>query len=124
MRYFLPLLFALLLGGCGRELTDPDLPIDTAVGQEFELVLSADEETGYHWELLERLDQTILRFVEKSYDGGGLSISNPGSSSCEIWRFRAVGAGEATIQIGYMVPPGVEFSTQDSVQVFTVRAFR
>jgi len=115
---------ALLAASCGRQVTDPSVPIELSPGEEFELVLSADGETGYHWELLETLDQSMLRFVEKSYEGSGLSLSSPGNTGCEIWRFRTVGVGEAFVRIGYLAPSGVDFSTQDSVLVYTVRVNR
>ncbi len=115
---------AILVAGCGRQLTDPGVPFELGPGEEIELVVSADGETGYRWELLESLDQTILRFVSRDYEGGGLSPSSMGSQGCEVWTFRTVGAGETTVRLGYIVPPGVEFSTQDSVLVYTVRVRR
>jgi predicted secreted protein len=115
---------ALLAASCGRQVTDPSVPIEVDPGEEFELVLSADGETGYHWELLQTLDQTMLRFVEKTYEGSGLSLSSPGKTGCEVWRFRTVGVGETSIRIGYLAPPGVDFSSQDSVLVYTVRVSR
>jgi predicted secreted protein len=118
------LLVVVLAAGCGRQLTDPGVPFELGPGEELELVVSADGDTGYHWELLESLDQTILRFVGNHYEDGGLSLSRPGKTGCEVWRFRAVGPGETAIRLGYMVPPGVEFSTQDSVLVYTVKVTR
>ena len=114
----------LLAAGCGRQVTDPGVPFQLGPGEEMEIVVSAHGDTGYHWELLESLDQTILRFVEKHYEDGGLSLSGPGKTGCEVWRFRAVGPGETAVRLGYMVPPGVEFSTQDSVLVYSVRVGR
>jgi len=121
---FVAMAAVFLAAGCGRQVTDPGAPFRLGPGEEMEVVVSADGDTGYRWELLECLDQTILRFVEKHYESGGLSLSGPGKTGCEVWRFRAAGPGETTVRLGYVVPPGVEFSTQDSVLVYTVRVSR
>ncbi|MBD3370767.1 hypothetical protein GF402_10435 [Candidatus Fermentibacteria bacterium] len=110
--------------GCGKEITDSSVPLKVGLEEEFEIVLSADQSTGYHWELLQLLDESMLRYLGKEYSAHGRSLAKPGPDGCEIWRFKTVGVGETQIIFGYLVPDGVEFSDMDSVNVYEVQITR
>lgn len=121
---FWAMLLIVLSVGCGKKITDPSVSLKVGLEEEFEIVLSADQSTGYHWELLQLLDETMLRYLGKEYSAHGRTLSSPGSAGCEIWRFKTVGEGETRIMFGYLVPDDVEFSDMDSVTVYEVEISR
>ena len=104
---------ALVLSGCGAKNDAPDQPSELVVsdsakqleaeaGKEFKLILDSNPTTGYHWEVVGDLDNSVVEFVSKNYKADGLQIT--GSGGKDVWVFKAVAAGEATITLGNYPP--------------------
>ena len=109
-KFILPfLILALLLTACGGVATNsPDEQqgvtkkgdtITTTVGSEFKIVVRARKpSTGYHWEVAEAIDATLVEYVWKDFvpDFPG----DADSTGREYWRFNAVAPGQTTITLG------------------------
>ncbi len=121
---FVTLVCALLLTACAGEAqppqpSDPDSVIQAQEGKEFTIALEANPTTGYHWQIVGELDGAVVEFVSQDYQ----STSEPGlvgGGGVEVWTFRAVGAGEATITLGYY-PPSNDPLDPAQTQTFTVK---
>jgi inhibitor of cysteine peptidase len=85
-----------------REPTDPTQLVTVKAGETFELVLPSNPSTGYRWNIIPELDENIVQFVEQSYISEQPII--PGSAGVDVWMFRAVGAGDTTVVLGYYPP--------------------
>ena len=72
-------------------------------GETFDIVLSSNPSTGYHWEVIPELDENIVQFAAQNYLAEEPVM--PGSGGVDVWTFRAVNAGDTTIVLGYY-PPG------------------
>jgi predicted secreted protein len=94
------------------EPSDPTQLITAKAGETFELVLPSNPSTGYHWNILPELDETIVQFVEQNYVAEQPVI--PGSGGADVWRFRAVSAGDTTVVLGHY-PPGNPDDPQEVV---------
>lgn len=84
------------------EPTDPTQLVTVKTGETFELVVPSNPSTGYHWDIIPELDETIVQFVEQGYITEQPVI--PGSGGMDIWTFRAAGAGDTTVVLGYYPP--------------------
>lgn len=128
MKKLLTVLFAsaLALAACGGKATEPAVEplnisepgksIEVAAGNEFKIVIESNPSTGYHWDLVGALDESIVQFVSRDYRADEPVM--PGSGGKDVWVFQAVAAGETTITLGYF-PPGVDGSPAQEV-TFTV----
>jgi predicted secreted protein len=84
------------------EPSDPTQLITIQSGETFELVVPSNSSTGYRWNIVPELDETILQFVEQGYIAEEPVM--PGSGGMEVWTFRGVSAGDTTIVLGYYPP--------------------
>jgi inhibitor of cysteine peptidase len=75
---------------------------DVVVGEEFSLTLASNATTGYHWELAEPLNEAIVKLVGSQYQAPNTNLLGAGGQ--EVWTFRAVGAGQTTINLKYVRP--------------------
>ncbi|MBC7876093.1 MAG: protease inhibitor I42 family protein [Anaerolineales bacterium] len=125
-KLFLFILTAILLTACSSKVepqpedlvvSDPAKNIEAIVGGEFKIVLDSNPSTGYHWELGEDMDESIVQFVSKGYNAGGLSA--PGSGGRDAWIFKALQAGETHITLLYYPPSNEPVEPQQKV-TFTV----
>jgi inhibitor of cysteine peptidase len=94
------------------EPSNPTQLITGKAGETFELVLPSNPSTGYHWDIIPELDETIVQFVEQNYVAEQPVI--PGSGGVDVWTFRAVSAGDTTVVLGYY-PPGNPDDPQEVV---------
>jgi inhibitor of cysteine peptidase len=85
-------------------------------GEEFNLVLPSNPSTGYHWELVEELDENIADLVGQDYIAEQPVV--PGSGGVDVWTFRAVDAGDTTIMFGYY-PAGNDVEPAETV-IFSI----
>ena len=99
------------------EPTDPTQLITVKAGETFDLVLPSNSSTGYRWDIIPELDVNLVEFVEQGYIPEEPIM--PGSGGMDVWRFRAVNAGETTIVLGYY-PPGNETDPDETV-TFSIR---
>ena len=94
------------------EPTDPTQLVTVQAGETFELVVPANSSTGYRWDIIPELDESIVQFVEQNYISDQPVI--PGSGGMDVWTFRAVSAGDTTVVLGYY-PPGNPNDPQEVV---------
>ncbi len=121
-KIFTLLLLAVLLAACSSksmEPTESGKAIDVRVGEEFTIVLEANPTTGYHWEIVQdSLDENMVVFVSREYE----STSDPGlvgGGGVDIWTFKAVNPGRATILLGYY-PPSNTPTQPERTETFNV----
>lgn len=118
---------ALALAGCGAkndvsdqaselEVSDPARQLTADAGKEFKIILDSNPTTGYHWEVMGDLDESVVQFVSKNYKADGLQVV--GSGGKDMWVFKAVAAGEAAITLGNY-PPGDSTEAEQTI-TFTV----
>lgn len=100
------------------EPTDPTQLITVKAGETFELVLPSNSSTGYRWNIIPELGETIVQFVEQNYIAEQPVM--PGSGGMDIWTFRAVSAGDTMVVLGYY-PPGND-TDPDEVVTFSIHA--
>lgn len=94
------------------EPTDPTQLILVKAGETFELVLSSNPSTGYHWEIISELDATIVELVGQNHVPE--QPVAPGSGGMDVWTFRALNVGETTIALGYY-PPDPDSEPEETV---------
>lgn len=117
---------AVALAACGGKATEPAVEplnisepgktIEVAAGDEFKIIIESNPSTGYHWDLVGALDESIVQYVSRDYRADEPVM--PGSGGRDVWVFKAVAAGETTITLGYF-PPGVDGPAVQEV-MFTV----
>lgn len=110
-KIFLPFVaLALMLAACGGkttdspaiEISDAGKTIEVAAGNEFKIVIDSNPSTGYHWDVIGELDESIVLFVSNEYRADEPVM--PGSGGKDVWTFKAVAPGETTIVLGYYPP--------------------
>jgi inhibitor of cysteine peptidase len=100
-------------------INTPGVPITVKVGQEFTITLHSNATTGYQWSLVGTLDATRVALVGTGSRYVRTEGDAPGSGGVEIWTFKAVGAGQATITLLYSRPndPNVPAGSQETFTV-------
>jgi len=93
------------------EVTDPAKTIEVAAGEEFTITLRTNPPSGYHWEIAEELDSSIVQYVWKDFVA---TQPDRPSSGKDVWRFKAVAPGETNIVLGYYLG-----ETEDSAEMLT-----
>jgi inhibitor of cysteine peptidase len=95
-----------------------DVPIDKTIyattdmneiiiekGESFEIMLDSNPTTGFAWEIAEELDASILEEVDNVYGSNNTdnndNIPMVGVGGKEVWTFKALKKGEATIKMKY-----------------------
>ena len=119
----LAILATISLSACDRSkstltITDPQQPIKAETGSEFTIVLESNPTTGYHWDIVGGLDQSVVGFIKSEYT----SASDPnlvGGGGLDVWTFKSVNAGETQITLGYYPPSNEPVDPQQTV-TFTV----
>jgi inhibitor of cysteine peptidase len=98
-----------LFSGCGtngNSLTEADngKQVNLKPGDVLTLALEANLTTGYSWQVME-LDNTILvQDGEPEYKQSSGSEGLVGAGGTQTFRFKAVGSGRISLQLGYMRP--------------------
>jgi inhibitor of cysteine peptidase len=117
---FLFVLFAVLVSACKGEaddeifkISDPAKQLESEAGNEFKLIIESNPSTGYHWELAEELDESVVKFVSREYRAEEPVM--PGSGGVDVWVFEAVAAGETQITLGYYPPSNDPVEAQQTV---------
>ena len=95
-------LFAQLQTACSKQTSGS--AVDTyniKIGQHIDVTLNANTSTGYRWSWMNKAAVTTVDSV------AAISVTSnnvPGSSSQEIWRFKAVKVGSDSIKFRYAQP--------------------
>ena len=84
------------------EPTDPTQLITATAGETFDIILPSNPSTGYHWNIIGELDESIVQRVAQDYIAE--EPVKPGSGGMDVWTFRAVDSGDTTIELGYFPP--------------------
>lgn len=101
------ILSALIFTGCGPakevevDASANGSQIDLHKGQTLVITLASNPTTGYQWEVIE-LDESILRQMGEAEFQSESDL--PGSGGVEIFRFQAVSAGQAALELVYHRP--------------------
>ncbi len=104
-------------GETGPSETDPSVPIEVALGEEFSIRLNANATTGYAWQLGEPLDEGVLGLVGSVYEAPETELVGTGGQ--EVWTFSTLAAGETTVRLEYRRPSEEDATPEDS-RAFTV----
>lgn len=76
--------------------------IEVSTGQEFNVRLKANHTTGYRWIVTQPPSESVVTFAWKLYNEPDNQM--PGAPGEEIWGFKAVAPGTATLQLSYVRP--------------------
>jgi inhibitor of cysteine peptidase len=98
-------------------ISDPARNLEATAGTEFKIILDSNPSTGYHWEIGEDMDESIVQFISMGYEAGGLLA--PGAGGTDIWIFKAIQPGETHITLLYYPPSNEPVEPQQTV-TFTV----
>ena len=74
--------------------------INIDAGEEFVISIESDQSTGYAWELSHALDTKIVELVGEDYVAPG--ASEPGIPGYQLFTFRGVADGAATLRFWYV----------------------
>jgi inhibitor of cysteine peptidase len=123
---FLFILIAAALSACSEknddifQISDPAKQLEASAGSEFKIIIASNPSTGYHWELVDELDETLVQFVSREYRASEPALA--GSGGVDVWVFNAVSPGETSITLGYYPPANDPVDPQQIVEfVVTVK---
>lgn len=98
-------------------ISDPAKNLEATAGSEFKIMLESNPGTGYHWEIGDDMDESIVQFVSMGYEAGGLLA--PIAGGTDIWIFKAIQPGQTYITLLYYPPANEPVEPQQSL-TFTV----
>jgi len=111
-----------LFSGCGTHGTritavDNGKQITLQSGDAMTLTLESNLTTGYSWQVLAIDNRVLIQEGDPEYKDATGSDGVVGAGGTQTFRFKAVGAGETSLELGYMrpweaVPPIKTFSVQ------------
>jgi inhibitor of cysteine peptidase len=90
------------VGGEVKEYRDPAKTIVVEKGSEFAIVLESNPTTGYQWKLAGSLDTEVITLVKTEFEESESELL--GAPGEEKWTFKAVGLGDAVINLIYVRP--------------------
>jgi inhibitor of cysteine peptidase len=97
------LVFTLSASFCLAEGLKTSKVIKTRVGHEFTITQEANGTTGYQWLLAKPLDRSVLKLLNSAYISGknkpNMQVGAPGK---QVWRFKALKAGQTNIYFEYV----------------------
>lgn len=76
--------------------------IKAGANEEFRITLDSNATTGFEWDFAAPLDDSVVRFVSKVYEGPKTQLMGAGGK--EVWTFRAVSRGKTEIHLKYSRP--------------------
>lgn len=121
--YIAVMLIGVAVAGCGssqdvRLSLTQDENIKVHNGQVIIIELKANPTTGYKWQVLEETNKGILnRMGEGEYIPNATDKRKRGSGGIEIYRYEAVGQGEAILNFEYRRP----WEKKGSIKRYVVR---
>jgi inhibitor of cysteine peptidase len=82
-----------------KRYADPEAAIQVAVGEQFAVELAGNPSTGYTWQV--RVDGRLLELLGQEFEPSGDGV---GAGGVEVFRLRALAAGETEIACAYQRP--------------------
>jgi inhibitor of cysteine peptidase len=101
MKNIIPFLL-ILASFCFAEEPREAKVIEAQVGKNFIIVLKANATTGYQWQFAQPLDESMLRLIRLQYEQDNRELIGAGGK--QVWSFKALRAGRATIYFKYVRP--------------------
>lgn len=98
-------------------ISDPAKKLEAIAGNEFKIVIDSNPTTGYHWEIVGKLDASVVKFISKEFKGSEPVM--PGSGGRDIFTFKALKTGQTLITLEYYPPSNDPVEPQQTVS-FTV----
>ena len=98
-------------------ISDPAKILEATAGNEFKVIIDSNPSTGYHWEIIGEVDESIVEFISNEYRADEPVM--PGSGGVDVWVFKAIAAGKTDITLGYYPPSNDPVEPQQKV-TFTV----
>ena len=100
------------LAGCGgsgtsangKTYTISNTSINASAGDEFIIELESNQTTGFQWGLAGSLDPSVVKKVSSKYVPAPNPGGKMGAGGKELWTFKAVRNGTATISMTYTQP--------------------
>lgn len=86
--------------GLTTKISDPTVPIEIKIGQEFVINLESNPATGYHWQLADPVNEDILKVIKSGYKSKIENLAGAGGQG--VWVFKAVKEGKTKISFKYM----------------------
>ena len=77
-------------------------PIEAKVGQQFKVSLQSNPTTGYQWKWAQAPDKKLLKLLGHEYKRPGSKLMGAGGN--EVWTFKALAEGRATLELNYVRP--------------------
>ncbi|MCK6555652.1 protease inhibitor I42 family protein [Candidatus Binatia bacterium] len=104
-------------GGTGEIAAGGTAKVTVPAGREFVVSRDSSPSTGYKWRLAAPLDARVIELVRDEYQPG--PESRLGAPGVQLWTFKAVGPGTATLILEYARPweTGVAPARRDEVTV-------
>jgi len=111
-----------LFSGCGTngvKITDADNGKQVTVKPDdvVTITLVSNPTTGYSWQVMEIDNAILVQDGDPEYKQSPGSEGLVGAGGTEIFRFKAVGAGETTLGLGYMRP----WESVQPIETFTIQ---
>jgi predicted secreted protein len=79
--------------------------VELELGKLLVVTLESNPSTGYQWELVENNDSVLKQFGQTEYKSSDTGVSpRVGAGGWEIFRFKAVSAGQTTLELVYHRP--------------------
>jgi inhibitor of cysteine peptidase len=105
-RPLLPLL-AIVVAACAHQppavqMPGPNRALEVAQGEQLTITLDANPTTGFQWQLAAPLDEKVITLVGNEHQRAG--TAGIGAGGTDVWTFKAVGTGSATIVLEYRRP--------------------
>lgn len=106
----------ILLAAClamGKPITQT---VEAHVGDSLTVQVEYHRGTGYEWRVANRPNTDVLQVGKSTIE---VDNTKKGRPAIQVFRFKAVGKGEATVTLQYLRP----FGTQEPKQVLNVKFF-
>ena len=123
MSFFLMMALFSSCGAKGAQITDADNGRQFTVkpGDVVTVTLVSNPTTGYSWQVMQIDNAVLVQDGEPEYKQSPGAEGLVGAGGTETFRFKVVGTGETTLEIGYLrpwesVPPIQSFSIQVSAK--------
>lgn len=114
-------LLAFLIPACSagvKTFSNPDETITVKVNEEFIIALTSNPTTGFAWE--ESHDQGMLSLEEVTYVQDESPEEMVGVGGTELFRYKALQAGETEITLLYTRPWETEDDQYDEQVIFSI----